>query len=319
MKPIVAVVTGGLSSRAVSAPSSPDTVRGLALIALAAASWGTTGSVTTVLVARAGATPLVIGAVRMIVAAALLVAAARLLAGGHAVSPADRWRCLAAGVCNAGFQAAYFTSVTLTGIAMTALVAICSAPILIAALAAVLLRERPTRRLAASLALGVTGTALLVLGPRAAGSASPQYAVGVALALAAGLAYALYVVTAKSVVAHTAPLPAAAWMFATAAVVMAPALLEEGAARQIQLGWPWLLYLAVVATAGAYAAYTIGLRHVPASAAGVAALLEPLTATLLGVVLFGERLGAAGYFGALLLLGALSLIALPGAAKKLSA
>src|SRR5687767_11821195 len=141
---------GGLSSRSVSAPSSPEAVRGLALIALAAVSWGTTGAVTTVLVARAGATPLVIGAVRMLVAAVLLMAAARALAAERGAARGDRWRCVAAGVFNAGFQAAYFTAVTRSGIAVAALVAICSAPILIAALAAVLLGERPSRRLALS-------------------------------------------------------------------------------------------------------------------------------------------------------------------------
>jgi DME family drug/metabolite transporter len=41
----------------------------------------------------------------------------------------------------------------------------------------------------------------------------------------------------------------------------------------------------------------------------VASLLEPLTATLLGVSLFGERLGVAGWSGAALLLGALVLLA----------
>jgi DME family drug/metabolite transporter len=41
----------------------------------------------------------------------------------------------------------------------------------------------------------------------------------------------------------------------------------------------------------------------------VAALLEPLTATLLGVVVFGESLGGAGWAGAALLLGALGLLA----------
>src|SRR5437867_2061769 len=45
-----------------SATSSPARVRGLGLIALAAVSWGTTGSVTTLLVTRAEATPLVLGA-----------------------------------------------------------------------------------------------------------------------------------------------------------------------------------------------------------------------------------------------------------------
>lgn len=302
-----------------SSPSSPDAARGLALIALAAVSWGTTGSVTTVLVARAGATPLVIGAVRMVVAAALLLAAARLVAGGRGVAAPDRWRCVAAGLCMAGFQAAYFTSVTLAGIAIAALIAICSAPVLIAGLAAAVLGERPTPRLAASLALGVTGTALLVVGPRAGGDAPPRFAAGVALALVAALAYALYVVVMKAAVTAGAPLPLAAWTFTTAAVVLAPALLEPGTARQIQLGWPWLFYLAAVTTAGAYAAYTIGLRHVSAAAAGVTSLLEPLTATLLGVVLFGERLGGAGWAGAALLLGALALVALPARGRAAAA
>jgi DME family drug/metabolite transporter len=47
---------------------------------------------------------------------------------------------------------------------------------------------------------------------------------------------------------------------------------------------------------------------VPASVAGVAALVEPLTATLLGVLVFGERLGAAGVAGAGLLFAALGLL-----------
>jgi len=67
-----------------------------------------------------------------------------------------------------------------------------------------------------------------------------------------------------------------------------------------------------VTTAGAYAAYTVGLRDVPASAAGIASLMEPLTATLLGVLLFGEQLGATGVVGALLLLAALLVLLLSG-------
>jgi DME family drug/metabolite transporter len=288
----------------VSAPSS------LALIALAAVSWGTAGAVTTVLVTQAGATPLVIGAVRMLLAAILLgIAVIALGGGGGGGAARDRGRCLAAGVCNAAFQAAYFSAVILAGIAVTALVAICSAPVLIATLAALLLGERPSRRLLIALALGVAGTALLVAGPGVADAARPHFAAGVGLALAAGLAYACYVVLAKTAVARMAPLPVAAWTFAAAAVVMAPALWTSGVGRQLALGWPWLLYLGAVTTAAAYAIYTIGLRRVPASAAGVAALLEPLTATLLGVVVFGESLGGAGWAGAVLLLGALGLLA----------
>jgi DME family drug/metabolite transporter len=281
--------------------------RGLALICLAAVSWGTTGSVTAVLVERAGAGALVIGAVRMVLAAVLLLLLAR--AGGPIRIPrADRWRCAALGVCMAAFQACYFSAVTRTGVAIAALIAICSAPLLIAVMAAATLGERVTARVALALGLGVAGTALLIVGPRTAADLSPRFVTGVALALAAALAYALYVVLAKATLARTAPLPLAGVTFTVAALVLAPVLAGPSVAQQIALGWPWLLYLGAVTTAGAYAIYTIGLRDVTASVAGVASLMEPLTATLLGVFLFGERLGAAGVVGAVLLFAALGLL-----------
>ena len=80
---------------------------------------------------------------------------------------------------------------------------------------------------------------------------------------------------------------------------------------QLARGWPWLLYLGAVATAGAYALYAVGLRFVPASVAGIVTLAEPLTATLLGVLIFGERLGSGGVVGGALLLAALGLVLYP--------
>src|SRR2546421_4399045 len=80
------------------ATSSPARLRGLGLIALAAVSWGTTGSVTALLVARAEATPLVVGAARVLVAAVLLLAAAvgsrrrrGAVAGGVVPPRGDVW------------------------------------------------------------------------------------------------------------------------------------------------------------------------------------------------------------------------------------
>ncbi|HEV8642716.1 MAG TPA: hypothetical protein VGV13_16625 [Methylomirabilota bacterium] len=70
-------------------------LQGLLLIALAAVSWGTTGSVTAVLVARADAHPPLIGAARLAVAAVLLLLGARLITGALAIARADLPRCLA--------------------------------------------------------------------------------------------------------------------------------------------------------------------------------------------------------------------------------
>jgi drug/metabolite transporter, DME family len=291
------------------ARQAPRTAGGLVLIALAAISWGTSGSVMTVLAERASASPLLVGVARLWVAAVFLLLATSLAPRPFGIASGDRWRCLAMGACMAGYQAAYFTAVTLAGIAVVALVAICSAPLMIAALAPWLLGERLTPRVRAALLLGVIGTALLVASPSGALDPSARFLGGVLLALIAGLCYALYVLAAKATLRRSAPLPTTALTFTIGAVLLTPALLWTTASwTQLTLGWPWLLYLGGVATAGAYAIYTVGLRRVPASVAGVTTLLEPLTATLLGVALFGERLGAAGAVGAVFLVVALGLL-----------
>lgn len=288
---------------------------GILLIGLAAISWGSTGSVTAILVAGSGAQPLLIGAARMALAAALLLPAARLIAGAPSVARADTLRGVAMGACMAVYQAAYFTSVTMTGITVAALIAICSAPLLIAGLAAAFLGERLTGRVMIALVVGIFGTGLLIAGPQAAAPSASRFVAGGLLALLAGLAYALYAVLAKVSLERTAPLPLTALTFSTAALLMVPLLAwTDAPLSQVTRGWPWLVYLGVVATAGAYALYATGLRRVPVSVAGIVTLLEPLTATLLGVLLFGERLGDAGLAGAALLLAAIGIVTTAGSA-----
>lgn len=62
-----------------------------------------------------------------------------------------------------------------------------------------------------------------------------------------------------------------------------------------------LAYFGAVPTALAYGLYFTGLRGMPAGSAAVVAVLEPFTATGLGTLVLGERLGAAGLAGAVLL------------------
>src|SRR6266478_9815485 len=133
--------------------------------------------------------------------------------------------------------------------------------------------------------------------------------VGALLALGAGVSYAVYAVAAKGLLARIAPLPVAAMTFSLAAVFLAPVLLGERAPFSLlATGWPLLLYLGMGPTAAAYVLFSVGLRRVPATVAGIVSLLEPLTATLLGVVAFGESLGPLGVAGAVLLLASLGLL-----------
>jgi DME family drug/metabolite transporter len=66
-------------------------------------------------------------------------------------------------------------------------------------------------------------------------------------------------------------------------------------------------FLGIVPTAIAYGAFFLGLRHAHPTAAALATMLEPLTATALAVALNGERLSLAGVLGSLLISGALAL------------
>ena len=287
---------------------------GLVLVCLAAVSWGTTGSVMILLTRDGTPSPLLVGWARMAVAAPCL-----LLAIALAKSPARaprNWRprdwtkAALLGAAMAAYQLCYFWAVPRTGVALTALFAICSAPILIAAGAALWLKERPTPAARLALLLAVAGTAMVLAGPRADGAAPVGFAAGVLAALGAGLSYAVYAVTAKGLLRRIAPLPLAALTFTLAAVLLTPVVvLERGAAAQLVTGWPLFLYLGVVPTAVAYVVFGAGLRRVTATAAGIATLLEPLTAAALGLLVFGERLGAVGWAGAALLLGALGLLA----------
>ncbi|HEX9478696.1 MAG TPA: EamA family transporter [Methylomirabilota bacterium] len=290
---------------------------GLLLIAVAAASWGTTGATMTLLSRDAAASPLLVGWSRLAIAAPCLVLAAAGAARLGARHPTRRaWPslrdlplCAALGLAMAAYQVCYFRAVTLVGVAAAALLAICSAPLLIAVLAAALLGERLTSLVRLSLGMAVAGTALLVVGPRGLDQVTGHFGLGALLALGAGVSYAVYAVAAKGLLARVTPLAVAAITFALAAVFLAPALLgEEALLHTLSAGWPLFLYLGVGPTAVAYALFTAGLTRVPATAAGIVSLLEPLTATTLGLVVFGERLGAVGTAGALLLLLALALL-----------
>jgi len=295
---------------------------GLALVCVAAVSWGTTGSVMALLAREGTPSPLLVGWARMAGAAPCLVLATFLTRPGSprfggGWPPRDWAKAALLGIAMAAYQLCYFWAVPRTGVALTALLAICSAPIMITAGAALTLKERPARSTLLALLLAVSGTAMVVLGPRAAGGAPPEFAAGAIAAVGAGLSYAVYAVTAKGLLRRAAPLSLAAMTFTLAALLLTPVLaIERDALTQLAAGWPLLVYLGLVPTAAAYVIFGAGLRRVTATAAGIATLLEPLTAAGLGVLAFGERLGAMGWAGAALLLAALALLARSGSGRQ---
>lgn len=277
---------------------------GAVLILGAALLWGTTG--TAQALAPEGATPISVGSVRMAVGGLGLLAVAAL--GRRRVTPlrdqVPWWLVAAAGV--AAYQLFFFAGVARAGVALGTVVAIGSAPILAGALAAWVEQERPGARWMLATALAVLGVVAI------GGGVGDGDLAGVLLALGAGASYAVYAVGSKRLVAAMAPLGAMALVFATAGVVLAPvALLTDLAWLTEPAGWRVALWLGLAATTSAYVLFGYGLRLIPVSTTATLSLAEPLTATLLGVLLLGERPGVVAWIGVAAVAAGLVLVSLP--------
>jgi DME family drug/metabolite transporter len=276
--------------------------RGLLFVMLAAVSWGTVGVTTKALYGMSAATPLSVGFFRLALAVpALLVASWSILRGRlFQLTRRDLALVGAIGVMTALYQVCYFSAIPRVGVAVATLVTLCAAPLMVALLSAVLLRERPTARVATALGVALVGTGLLVGGaPVTARAASTA---GTLLALASALGYAVVTLCSRSLSPRCHPAQTLAIAFSLGAVLLLGATLPAGPELHFPpRGWVLLAYLGLVPTALAYALFVWGLRSVPATVASVATLLEPLTSTTLAWALFGERLGRLGGVGALLL------------------
>lgn len=284
---------------------------GALLIALAAMLWGTVGVATAALYTMAATNPLSVGFYRLAFAAPALLAATWLTLGpgGLRVGGRDLWLMLGIGAAMALYQVTYFAAIARVGVAVAVLVALCTSPVMVAALAAPLLRERLTRAVLGAMALALAGTALLVGGGDGAAGGQGRSMAGVLLALGAGLSYALVTLASRALAGRYHPLQPISVGFGAGALMLLPFALAGGLTLSYPpAGWLLLLHLGLVPTALGYLLFLRGLRSTSATAASVLTLLEPLTSTALAWVLFGERLGPAGLLGAALLLGAMGLL-----------
>ncbi|MEM6254872.1 MAG: DMT family transporter [Cyanobacteria bacterium P01_D01_bin.156] len=282
---------------------------GLLLICLAAITWGTTGTTSALIAQQVTVSPLIVGLWRILFSLPIfwLWHSYNSRRPGQSVinlllPKGNRLVLLAMGLCMAGYQVFYFAAVPYAGVAMTALVAICSSPIIIAVLAVAFLGEALTRNLAIALGLGVTGTILLIAQPEALQVQGGQFLLGIALAFGAAFSYAGYAILAKSIVGRMEAIAIATYSFTIAALMLSPTLALHPSFDIWLQALPFLLYLGIITTGLGYGIYMLGIRSTPATIAGIGVLLEPLTASLLGIFVFRETLGWSGLGGAVLLM-----------------
>jgi len=280
-------------------PSAAVARRGPLLVLAGAMLWGTTGASQELL--DGAFAPAVIGALRAALGGAVLILIAL---PGMRRSPVrlrdSGGTLLLAGLCVLAYQVTFFAGVRSLGIAIGTILAAGSSPFFAGAAAVLVARHRPSRRWTVTTSLAVVGLVLLM---RPASDVVPS-PFGMLAALAAGLSFGLYTVLVKRLLDRgMRRLDTVAVPFLMGGLLSLPVLfvgLSDGSlARLVE---PRVLvvltWLVVAATAGGYLLFIAGLGGVPAVVGVTLVLAEPLTAALLGVTVFGERLGPVPMLGA---------------------
>jgi drug/metabolite transporter (DMT)-like permease len=275
---------------------------GMAVVALAFASIFITE------LEAAGVEPLVIAFYRMAIATLLLLPAALVLERRLVAS--TTWRELAlivaGGFCLAVHFAAWITSLKYIPIAAS-VVLVDSHPLFVVLAAYVLLDERPTRRSILGAAGGFAGMAIIFRdGFRAIGTAL----FGDALALVGAISIVGYFIIGRKMRAkvglfsYTVPLYAACSLFLFTWAFAAGNHFYPYDASQ----WFYLVGLAVVPTIFGHTVFNWAIGHVRASVISVAFLGEPVVASLLAFIFFGQRPPVATLIGGAFVLAGIYLI-----------
>jgi DME family drug/metabolite transporter len=215
-----------------------------------------------------------------------------------------------AGAGVALYQLAFFAAVDRTGVAVGAVVAIGSGPIL-AGIGERLVHGRwPDRRWLLATALAIAGVVTLTV---ASASDASLDASGIALALVSGAGYAMYTLVAKRLLREgREPIGVMGASFGIGALLLLPVLVVGDTAWLREPGGVALaLYLGLVPTLLAYVLFARGLRSLAASEVTTLVLAEPVTATLLGALVLDERIGALGALGVMLVFAGLAVLGLP--------
>ncbi|WP_112470253.1 EamA family transporter [Streptomyces triticisoli] len=268
----------------------------VALTALAPASWGTTYAVTTELLPPGH--PMFAGLMRALPAGLLALSIIRVLPRGD-----WWWKAAVLGVLNIGafFPLLFLAAERLPGGVAATLGA--AQPLLVAALAIVVLRDRPKAWRLAWGVIGVVGVGFVVLGPGAR-----LDVVGVLAGLGGTATMAGGVVLTKrwGRPPGVGPLTLAGWQLTVGGLLLLPLTLAfEGVPQRIDAGavggYLWL------GSMGGLIAYTLwfrGIGRLPVGASAPLVLLSPLVAAVVGVVL-GESLSPLQTLGFVLALAAL--------------
>lgn len=180
-------------------------------------------------------------------------------------------------------------------------------PVMVAVIMAVFFKERVTRSTVLAIALALTGVALLYKGD----GGKPLSGVGVSLVMVSSLTYALYIIIVNKSPLRMSSVKMTMYVL-TFSVVVAVAMSFTDPANHLQLlhtprQWGLALLLAVVPTVLSLLLMVIAVHDVGSTPTAIMGALEPVTAVVISVALFGELVTARLVIGIVFILAAVLL------------
>lgn len=228
----------------------------------------------------------------------------------------DTWLFFGTGIMSfAFFNICYFIAVEKTGLSVAS-VLLYTAPGFVFILSVIIFKEKITKVKIMALCLAFLGC-LLVSGVFQ-NSDSALDLTGIFIGILAGFGYGLYSIFGKIALSKYDPLTVTFYTFTFgflgvlpfSRITEIPAMITSG---DIAIK---ILLLAVVITVLPFALYTKGLSKVEPSRASILATIEPVVATIFGVLLFNEVLTLIKVLGIASVIGAAIIISIKPRVEK---
>ena len=206
------------------------------------------------------------------------------------------------------FTVCYFSAITIMPLS-TAAILLYTSPIWIMLMSAVLFHEKINSRKVIALTLAFAGC-VLVSGISGDGIT----AVGLLLGIGSGIGYGLYSILGTIALRKYSPYTVTTYTFLIAAIgswfINHPAdMLSKFSSATDFNGLILLSLLTALLTAVIpFLLYTLGLRNVEVSKAGILATVEPMVATIVGITYFSEALTLLSGLGIFLILSAVVIL-----------
>ncbi|MSN25330.1 MAG: EamA family transporter [Geobacter sp.] len=194
-----------------------------------------------------------------------------------------------------------------------------ASPAFILLFAWLMLGERLTRRKLFSVLMATAGVIVVVGWDSGAGGGKWALLGNLAL-IGAAVTWALLSVLARKFSATLSPLVITTGAVFWAAIMTTPVMFVEWRYLPVSgldnpLLWGAVLYLGVVATAGAFYFWNKGLSLVEAGTGSVFFFLQPVVGALLGWLMLGEHLSLSFFIGGAVILLAVLIASLPAGSR----